>query len=1022
MARIPDDELERLKRDVDLEKLVREAGVELKGRGDNLLGLCPFHDDKNPSLVVTRSKNLWACKGACSAGGSVIDWVMRTEGVGFRHAVEILRERHGSSPVADGFRVGSGELASPLAFGVPDEALLLQVVDYYHAVLEQSSAARVYLARRGIADPEAFRTFKLGFVDRTLGLRIPRRNSAAGTEIRDRLKRVGICRETGHEHFRGCVVVPVLDERGRVAEIYGRRVERARSAPAHLYLPGPHRGVWNLTAFRASKEIILCESLIDALTFWCAGFRNVTSSYGTNGFTDEHLEALRAYGVERVLIAYDRDEAGDKAARKVADRLAAEGISCWRVLFPSGMDANDYAVKVTPASQSLAVLLRSAEHLAGPMVTRSSENRPVNDSSSDAVIPSVITSLEPSLPLAAASTPDGDVMTQEIAASPEPQPPKPQVPAEVSDNEVVIRLGERRWRVRGLERNLSFEQLRVNLLVSQTGVDAYHVDTFDLYSARQRSVFVKQAATELGVRAEVVKRDLGRVLLKLEGLQEERITAALDPKPEAPPMNDGEKSEALQLLEDPRLMERVGEAFSLCGLVGEETNRLVAYLAAVSRKLSRPLAVLVQSSSAAGKSALTDAVLALVPDEERVQYSAMTGQSLFYMGSSDLKHKVLAIAEEKGAERASYALKLLQSEGELSIASTGKDPSTGRLVTHEYRVEGPVAILMTTTAIDLDDELLNRCVVLTVDEGREQTRAIHERQREEETLSGWRRRRARDAVVRLHQNAQRLLKPLRVVNPFADALLFPDSSTRMRRDHQKYLSLIRSIALLHQRQREVRRDDGAPYVEVKLGDIELANRLAAEVLGRSLDELPPQSRRCLELVHGWVGEQCELRGIEQSSFRFSRRQVREALGWSYSQVRKHLDRLVDLEYLLVHRGGRGQSFVFELLWDGKGSDGETFFMGLIDVEALRKQTPQTLTPSKQSLTPSDDDFDPPLTPHLPPIDPRLTPDESGDKLSDSNTYEGKAEKLPENAHQGPSKRDGRYVRRGGEMKQRAGAA
>ena len=129
--------------------------------------------------------------------------------------------------------------------------------------------------------------------------------------------------------------------------------------------------------------------------------------------------------------------------------------------------------------------------------------------------------------------------------------------------------------------------------------------------------------------------------------------------------------------------------FERVGVVGEQTNCLVGYLAAVSRKLDRPLAVIVQSTSAAGKSALQEAVLAMVPEEERVQFSAMTGQSLFYMGESDLQHKVLAVAEEEGAERAAYALKLLQSEGELSIASTGKEPATGRSVTHSYRVRGP---------------------------------------------------------------------------------------------------------------------------------------------------------------------------------------------------------------------------------------------------------------------------------------------------------------------------------------------
>ena len=201
--------------------------------------------------------------------------------------------------------------------------------------------------------------------------------------------------------------------------------------------------------------------------------------------------------------------------------------------------------------------------------------------------------------------------------------------------------------------------------------------------------------------------------------------------------------------------------------------------------------------------------LALMPEEERVQYSAMTGQSLFYMGEQDLKHKILAIVEEEGAERASYALKLLQSEGQLTIASTGKDPATGRLVTQEYRVEGPVMIFLTTTAIEVDEELLNRCIVLAVDEGREQTRAIHELQRESQTLEGLLAKHDRDRLRRLHRNAQRLLRPLAVVNPYARELRFLDHQTRTRRDHMKYLALIRAIALLHQYQREVQ-DGGAP--------------------------------------------------------------------------------------------------------------------------------------------------------------------------------------------------------------------
>ena len=387
--------------------------------------------------------------------------------------------------------------------------------------------------------------------------------------------------------------------------------------------------------------------------------------------------------------------------------------------------------------------------------------------------------------------------------------------------------------------------------------ESLHVDTFDLYSSRHRVMYSKQAGEELGVKEEVVSRDLGKVLWKLEELQRQMIQKTLEPKEQEVTLSAEEKAEALGLLRDPRLLDRILGDFERCGVVGEETNKLASYVAVVSRLLDAPLAILVQSSSAAGKSALMEAVLAMLPEEQRVQYSAMTGQSLFYMGETDLKHKVLAIVEEEGASRAAYALKLLQSEGVLSIASTGKDATTGRLITHQYRVEGPVMLFLTTTAIDLDEELLNRCLVLTVDEDRAQTQAIHKKQREAQTLEGLLAKRERDEILRVHRNAQRLLKPLFVANPYARELTFLDSQTRTRRDHMKYLTLIRSIALLHQHQRPrktvTHRGQALEYIEVTLDDIATANRLAHEVLGRSLDELPPQTKRLL-VAHRRNGE------------------------------------------------------------------------------------------------------------------------------------------------------------------------
>jgi hypothetical protein len=212
-------------------------------------------------------------------------------------------------------------------------------------------------------------------------------------------------------------------------------------------------------------------------------------------------------------------------------------------------------------------------------------------------------------------------------------------------------------------------------------------------------------------------------------------------------------------------------------------------------------------------------------------------------------------------------------------------------------------------------------------------------QRSRRTLEGILARAEREDILTVHRNAQRLLRPLAVLNPYAPALTFPDEATRTRRDHEKYLTLIDTIALLHQYQRQVkttqRRGRPVEYVEVTLEDIALANALAHEVLGRSLDELPPQTRRLLMLIEDMVTARTRERSIAREALRFSRRDVREATGWSDFQVKVHMRKLEDLEYLLAHRGGRGQTFVYELLYDGAGKDGRLFVPNLIDVERLR---------------------------------------------------------------------------------------
>jgi DNA primase len=981
MTRIPDAELERLKREVSLVRLIEGAGLALTPQGKDLACRCPWHKgDDTPSCIVTPKSNLWHCFG-CNAGGTVIDWVMRSEGVSFRHAVELLvndyrpRVASGGAAAASVRQSTVRKLTGSFEREVEDGKLLAQVIEYYHQTLTQSPEAQGYLERRGIGSADALRTFKLGFANRTLGYRLPMSNRLEGAALRGQLQRIGLIRASGHEHFNGSIVIPVISSGGAIQEVYGRKINDnlREGTPMHLYLPGAHRGVWNEAALAAAAgEVILCEALIDALTFWCAGYRNVTASYGVHGFTEDHLSAFREHRIERVLIAYDADQAGNQAAGELAERLQAGGFDCYRVAFPKGMDANEYARKVGPAAKSLGVAIRSAQWL-GKGAARPITTAVASDSTSLASVMLETSSLaaseaakeaipqstdrkitprqsvaEPSAAAPQASrAPESAPMipAQVIPPAPVP-PPRPAVQMLGVEREYALTLGERRYRVRGLEKNSSYESLKVNLLVSRAvlggAAEPVHLDTLDLYQARARASFIHQASVELALNEELIKSDIGRLLLALEAEQARRLEGA-QVKPVAPvaTMLEAEREAALALLRDPKLTERIAEDFARCGIVGERTNALVSYLAAISRKLERPLALLIQSTSAAGKSSLLDAMLHLVPEEDRIVYSAMTGQSLFYMGDADLKHKILALAEEEGAARASYALKLLQSEGELTIASTAKDATTGKLSTETYHVEGPVMIALTTTAVAINEELLSRCLVLSVDEGRQQTAAIHAAQRRRRTLEGLNERLKREVTVKLHQNAQRLLEPLAIVNPYAEQLTFLDDRTRMRRDHEKYLTLIDAVALLHQHQRPIRElsqgDRVVRFIEVTLDDIALANTLAHEVLGRTLDELPPQTRRLLALIVEHVERACTAQGLRRAQYRFSRRELREATRWGDTQLKVHLARLTELEYLLVHRGGRGQSFEYELLFDGEAStECGSHVSGLIDVEGLRQ--------------------------------------------------------------------------------------
>jgi hypothetical protein len=495
-----------------------------------------------------------------------------------------------------------------------------------------------------------------------------------------------------------------------------------------------------------------------------------------------------------------------------------------------------------------------------------------------------------------------------------------------------------RYRITGLT-PYNLDRLRITLKAApleKTGEGLFHIDTLDLYQSRCREMFAEACAKYLKAQQAAVMAELSQMIAALEA---ERIAMREGKQPVVPVMSEEEKKEALETLKSKDLLRQIVGSFDAIGYIGEKCNKLLAYIAAVSRLLPDPLALLILSRSGAGKTSLQDAVCKFVPPESAIQYTRMTGQSLFYRDQNALKNKVLAIEEEDGMRDAMYSIKTLISSQKLSIAATRTDAKTGKFSVDEYTVYGPVVVMVSTTNPDaLDDETKQRFLLLTIDESPEHTKNILQAQMTK-NMHDWYQMSAEDATIqRQHHNMQRLLKPLTVTFTRDLKLVWPYSRLQMRREQRKFVSLVKAITLLHQYQRKtgtMKRLDGAKveYVQATQRDIDLALELGREVFARNVDDVSPTARTLLSHIIGLTKEKYDgmkeldpKKDLFMYEVPFTRKELREETGWSETQVRRNIDQLVELGYIGRINGRQGATFRYLLLDDGS-ADPEFCFGG-----------------------------------------------------------------------------------------------
>ena len=856
----------QIKKTTDIVAVVESYGVALRKVGQDHVGLCPFHQDKTPSLHVTRGKGLFHCP-ACGAAGNVIQFVAKKEGIPDREAAWKLL---GAIP---GVRCAS-EIPAPAPVASPDPKLLAAVVEHYHeALFGNDERGLKYLRSRGLTDEEMLRHFKVGFANGSL----KRKLSAA------QINALGaLFNEKGNERFYLRVVVPILGEDGQPVGLYGRSIQE-QAEVKHLYLAGEHRGVWNADAAAAyPDELIVTEAVLDGLAIFQAGRKNVIAAYGTNGWTPHHDALMEKHAVKKVIFAFDNDEKGhgETAARELSAKLDAKGVRCHRVKWPQDVkDACDY-FRYHQATGSQGTAETFASLLA----------------------------VAPRIGFARAAAARLTI-------------------AEENEDSVLFRNGSVNYRVKSMGGN----GLRVVLTAKKESGAATHIDNIDLYGSRARKSFALATAERLEVETGKVEDDLLALLEQWEELQTERQK----PPEQAPVMSEEEKGEALALLRSPDLMGRIAADLELAGYVGEARNKKLAYLIGTSRRLPKPLSGIFRAQSGGGKSFLMECVADMMPPEDVHYFSRLTPQALYYLEPDALTHKLLIVDERDGSEEAEYPIRTLQTRKVLKLAVPIKDPNSGKIKTAVLEIHGPIAYMESTTDQHINPENANRCFELYLDESEAQTRAIFAAQRRARTLDGWRDERQKEHTRRVHHNAQRLLRPVKIIIPYVDLIEFPAAWLRGRRDNDRFLSLIEGIAFLHQYQRSAGpAEEAADYIEASVEDYAAAYDLAHVVFAQSTGDLPKPVADFLDDVERIVTEMARKQKTRVDALPFSRRLIREATRLPDHIVKRHMRQIEELEYIEVERSPRGGSFRYRL---AAASDRPRHLDGLMTPAALREK-------------------------------------------------------------------------------------
>ncbi len=456
----------------------------------------------------------------------------------------------------------------------------------------------------------------------------------------------------------------------------------------------------------------------------------------------------------------------------------------------------------------------------------------------------------------------------------------------------------------GIKTN-KLESLRVTLSIQKLKAHNILRQSIDLYNDNLVEKLVRKCAERLEIGTSIIRKDLQELTRELENHRFLLIdNETQSQQPFTKQLTSREEKEAIKFLQSKNLLEKTNELIGKSGVIGEVDNRLLMYLIFTSRKTNNPLHCISLGSSGVGKTHLQSKVSELIPEEDKVEITVLSANAFYYFNRTELQHKLILIEDLDGAESVLYPLRELQSKKRITKTVVHKDRK-GNTKTIHLTVEGPVSVAGCTTQESIYEDNSNRSFLLYIDESAEQDIRIMNYQRlisagklnEQEQLD----------AKELLQNAQRILKPIKVINPYAEYLELPQSVFKPRRTNSHYLQFIEAITFYkqHQREKQYDKETGEEYIETTIEDIQEANELIQEVLLRKSDLLNGACRQFFERLKTY------LRNENQSTF--TNAEIRRTLRVNPSNQKRYMLQLQLADLVRKSKGDKRKGYIYEVI-------------------------------------------------------------------------------------------------------------